>query len=497
MDPYDPLAQHLPSWAPLARPLVVWTASVLVSGALTLLLLHWTRPRGGVHPRHWTDWARDVTPQRQALGMLLVLCPIEALLLLTLDAMWGLTPSWAGAIGAIGALLSFATVFGMARLRGVSRATPRGFLAFVLLRQLPLLTAIGWAWAGASIPLFAPWPAAVVAAVVTGSTVVTGGYPLVRALGWVRPGSGPLAFPDVEVVAGDTVNAFAFVHLRRVLFTERAVDVLTPAHLRAVLAHERGHLAESTAQRAGRLLVAPFLVVLATAPWLVRELGAVPTSGLVMLAFAPVILLRRRFRQLESAADVHAQHDPDYPAALEAVYRWNLLPAVATHRTTHPDLVDRLTALGAPPAWPPPAPPVRYRTVPVVLLSWLALAWTGMFMPHAPRPAPDRLLVEVALGAPLGTLLVQTGDQLRTTDPAVAHDHFRAALAADPDDLQAWTGLAWTAAVLGDRATAREGLARIQDVDGLAYPWIAWLRADVEARIRGDATTVPRPVPSP
>ena len=90
--------------------------------------------------------------------------------------------------------------------------------------------------------------------------------------------------------------------------------------------------------------------------------GATAVVGIAAGSLVTMLLARRFCRELERRADsvAHANEGQEgvYGRALARLYEDNLMPAVQAGRApTHPDLYDRLLALGIQPSFPRPKPP--------------------------------------------------------------------------------------------------------------------------------------------
>jgi Zn-dependent protease with chaperone function len=158
-------------------------------------------------------------------------------------------------------------------------------------------------------------------------------------------------------------NAVAFTMTRELAFSERLMDTLSDNEIRAVCAHELGHLAESRRVTAVRLISSlwPLPIVLLR-PTVVQygwEHAYALACGVLLLR----VLLKRTFRSMEVRADRMAAErtsdSSDYAHALETLYRVNQMPVVLPlrRRGIHPDLYDRLNSIGANPEYPKPLPP--------------------------------------------------------------------------------------------------------------------------------------------
>ncbi len=153
-------------------------------------------------------------------------------------------------------------------------------------------------------------------------------------------------------------TAVALPFSKEIVVTSRIVEILSPAELRAVVAHELEHLRESFALSFVRVLVAysslPLLLVKPVcATWGPQGLGL-----LVLLWIAPRFLFSRwSIRQENKADQTGAREDAAALAsALLRLHEDNLVPAVLEQKSSHPDLYDRMIACGVTPDFPRPKP---------------------------------------------------------------------------------------------------------------------------------------------
>ncbi len=202
-------------------------------------------------------------------------------------------------------------------------------------------------------------------------------------------------------------NAAALPVLGWVLFTRRALDVLDDTELEAVAAHEIVHLRESGAKK-----IAHVLGQLTTLPLVVGVLYAQGGSvhGLVYGTAATTLLFfsygvwNRRLEQ-SSDREAHRASEPSYAAALEALYRANLAPAVLRSHS-HASLYDRLLEAGKTPDYQRPRAPrssLRYLALPILPLLYLGyVATRDVVAGAAPNPEQadtKQLYAGMALGS--------------------------------------------------------------------------------------------------
>jgi Zn-dependent protease with chaperone function len=325
------------------------------------------------------------------------------------------------------------------------------------------------AWLAARLPVIAQGPSGEVAVrweIVAASLAVCaigiafGGLAMSVVLRAVVPASEPVRAIAREVAAREGVRLFAVLALptgatrfanaaaipwaRTMIVTDRIVALLSTEELRAVLAHEAGHLSEGwrvIALRLGAVLTLVF--VLTTG---VQIGGALHENGdlvamtvAIAVALPMVIALRRLARRMEERADAQARRSvgPEALAdALTKIHEDARMPVVTGARRVHPDLYDRLTACGRDPGPRPPAPRRR-----------LGLA-AGL--------AGSAVLVLAMLGASEATEIAPR------EVPTAGLDAARWRLRIDPWDADAVLALAW--ATRGDedlsRATRLVELAR-------------------------------------
>lgn len=166
--------------------------------------------------------------------------------------------------------------------------------------------------------------------------------------------------------AARLANAAAIPWARTMVVSDRIVELLAPSELRAVLAHEAGHLSEGWAVVGTRLGVAVTLLFLLTTG--VRVGAALHPDGAVIalvlgigLAVPSLLGVRRLARRMEERADARARSTAGGAAladALSKIHADARMPMVTGARRVHPDLYDRLVACGRDPG-PRPSPPRR------------------------------------------------------------------------------------------------------------------------------------------
>jgi Zn-dependent protease with chaperone function len=167
-------------------------------------------------------------------------------------------------------------------------------------------------------------------------------------------------YREVMLIRSPTAQAFALPNVRKLLFTERLLELLSDDEVAAICAHELAHLTESRAARYSRSIQ-----VLTFLPWiffnpLIHAFGILAFYGLVFITLGVPRVYRSISRKLEKRADEMAQASEGdagtYARALARIYKDNLVPAVTVKaQATHPHLYDRLLAAGATPDFPRPA----------------------------------------------------------------------------------------------------------------------------------------------
>lgn len=179
----------------------------------------------------------------------------------------------------------------------------------------------------------------------------------------VRETAARMNVPVMEtwLLHTSAAQAYAQPGKKRLLFTERILEILSDEELAAVCAHELGHLTESREHRLTRQLQ-----MLVYVPWLllIPVVHTCQFPGFLLLVantFALPVLTRRFSRRMEMRADSIAKSNEldtgVYARALARLHEDSLIPAVVSkeHRT-HPHLYDRLIAAGINPDYPRPAP---------------------------------------------------------------------------------------------------------------------------------------------
>ena len=415
---------------------------------------------------HWTERARLAWPARKWASLALVAVP--AVLGAFVAHLGGpLTVVGRGAAGLLGGAAALAGyALGMwpaaRRLHGQAIGGPGRFLAgsvALLLVRAPHVVAAATV-AAFMPPRFTGHGAEAAALLALGTVLVFaaafgGGLALGRLLGLFRVGDPRLARaaasaaahagvppPSAVVMPCHVPVAFA-IPLRRVLvFSDSALALFDDAELEAVVDHETGHLTESRSVTLRRMSGLFFFTLLMAGPSLAGEGGrtaliAVLLSLLALVAFGA--FSRRTSVEMEKRADAHAASHAEgavYARALEKMHEAALVPAVLGRRgATHPDLWDRMTVAGAPPAWPRPLPPEGGGAARFALVLACAAAVVGVELGFA------RLLPSVSRTSPIAAVALTGGDawplselaraRAAAAQPASAVAFYRAAFALD------------------------------------------------------------------
>jgi Zn-dependent protease with chaperone function len=168
-------------------------------------------------------------------------------------------------------------------------------------------------------------------------------------------------FREVCLMRSWVAQAFAMPESRRLLFTQRVLQMFPDEEIAAISAHELAHLTEK-----GWDYYKRYVLWLTFLPWvffkpLLHVFGATGFFFLLVSTIVAPLIYRSVSHRLEVRADKVAQsNEPDpgtYARALARLYEDGLLPAVNPDRATHPHLYDRMLAVGVKPDFPRPAPP--------------------------------------------------------------------------------------------------------------------------------------------
>jgi len=185
----------------------------------------------------------------------------------------------------------------------------------------------------------------------------------------------------VFVVELPQVNALAWQRNRAIGFSGALLEVMTDKEVRAVAAHELGHMLEPAWARGVR--TAHLFAYLPLIP-LVKYGGpfAAPIGFVLFISFfIAYVRFSHRFEQRADRAEHEAIGDPAaYAMCLTKLHQANVTPAVMPGKQTHPHLYDRLLAGGIQPDFPRPQPPSRAKLILAVLTTTFAVALLVLVM---------------------------------------------------------------------------------------------------------------------
>jgi Zn-dependent protease with chaperone function len=422
----EPGASPLPLWVGLVnlgiRLVVVAALTLALTWLLHALLLRYARRFDALH---WTERARALWPLRNMMSFAAVgVAFIAALIVQTppLPRQVLSAPTLALLAAAVAASLAWWPRLELdVKLGAMSR--PRShlrealgvsllFFPFVWLLAALLLIDLGDKPFGIAL-------GTVTATVALVSTGLGAAALLARELGLLVPASkrleGAVAraaqslgqpAPRAFELEWSRANAAALPLLGWVLFTRRALDVLDDAQVEAIAAHEIVHVGEARGVKAlrvfGQLATLPLVLgILYAQAGSIRGL-VYGTAATAVAFFGYGIAIRRLEQRADAGAHQAAEHS--YAAALEALYRANLAPAVMRSHS-HPSLYDRLVAAGKTPDYPRPSQPrqlLRYLALPILPLLYAGyIGATELVARAAPNPVsarPERLELGIALG---------------------------------------------------------------------------------------------------
>lgn len=217
----------------------------------------------------------------------------------------------------------------------------------------------------------------------------------------VRDVSGKMGVPAPAtwIVDAPISNAAALPGPRQLVFTEKLLATLSDDEIKAICAHELGHLTEREKVRLTRLLLPLFaapLIFVAPIDSVISPVlnesstnptwNAVPCSLLIVLIpilFCFVVatkLGRRMEKRADQIAVKHLEDPAVYARTLERIYQTNQVPAVMPRRmrpSVHPDLYDRMLAAGITPDFAKPAAPAKLCWSTAVLIGICCLPFVA------------------------------------------------------------------------------------------------------------------------
>lgn len=385
-------------------------ALFLSIGLNWLALVPWRRSAGA----HWTERARLLFPARRAaklnpLFLAVVISIATAVLAPQLNCLITALPTFFGALLA-GYFLNREIFPAMTFVQWLQ------FIVAIWFLLSPIIVLVA---AGFVMPAnfgIATWMTAACAIVLLLSLQFGLNVRLLRYLRIFRPAPERLKMlvrdvsekmsipaPATWIIDAPISNAAAFVGSRELVFTEKLLATDSDDEIKAICAHELGHLTEPQKVRLTRLLLPlcalPLIFVKPIDSVIDPTLNTSSTNSpetamlySLLIMLIPVlfcfIVATRLGRRMEKRADqVAAKHHEDptvYARALERLYQINQTPAVMPRRmrpSVHPDLYDRMLAAGLTPDYPKPAPPAKqcwptYVLIGICCLPFLAYVVT-------------------------------------------------------------------------------------------------------------------------
>ncbi len=352
-------------------PLAFLTAAALAWVLNELELISYRRAEDA----HWTERARRLLPARVSRQQNIWAVPV---LVTLLGQLFYPEVSWIP-VAVLGFLGTLAGNYPMDRATNTDLGF-REWLHMVLGSWLLQLS--GWtAYVVAALLMparmeWTVWLVAVVFAAVVFGLLYGAGLRLARWIRLLHPASARLqALVDETSVAMNVpvratwemiradAGALAFVTTRELIFSRRLLAACSDDEIKAVCAHELGHLSESRwiliRRVLGSFVFAPLIFIRpAWGEW--QEAGA---AGLALIVVMAWIANVRLMRSMEKRADQVAHENTEKPAvyarALERIYQLSLLPSVQPKSKfqSHPDLYDRMVAAGVTPDYPRPKAP--------------------------------------------------------------------------------------------------------------------------------------------
>lgn len=186
-------------------------------------------------------------------------------------------------------------------------------------------------------------------------------------------GRGGARLNATLVNEGPVCNAMALMPMNHMVFSNSLLRLLSDEELAGICAHEAAHLTESKWIFAGRMVGVFTLFPMIFSRPVMNQFGLPGVLMLAATSLAFLVFYRHLGRRMEKRADSTAAENignsATYARALEKLCEVNQMPAVMPKRNSlvHPDLYDRMLAVGATPAYERPKLPRR-------------LAWTPLFL---------------------------------------------------------------------------------------------------------------------
>ena len=372
-------------------------AFLLAWGLNRLALIPWRRSAG----RHWTERARLLWPARRSAGFNLWLLAANLVLAgLVLDPevniLFSALPGFLGAVA--GSYFMSRELCPEVRFKSWLHLVAAGLLLFfsfwaslvagvvAMPDNFGLLT---WLMAGGFLLLLLAFLFGLNVRLLRWLRVLKPAPERLQAL--VGEMSQKMGVPvrATWVLPAHLANAMAQPLTRQLIFTEKLLSTHPDGEIRAICAHELGHLNEPR-----KVLLVRALVSLSVFPLVfinpLASLGYDYLAVLVWLLTGALIfwllgipLARRMEKRADRIAVENQNAEPAvYARALERLYQTNQMPAVMPRRSNkiHPDLYDRLTAAGVTPDFPKPAPPDRLSWTSYVVLAGLFVLPTAVFL---------------------------------------------------------------------------------------------------------------------
>lgn len=170
-------------------------------------------------------------------------------------------------------------------------------------------------------------------------------------------------------LASVNANALAFVMTGELAFTRKLCAVCNEVELKAICAHELGHLQENRWTRLGRFVGALLFFPLI---FIKPAQASHEFLGYALMAFSMGViwigqqkLSQRMEKRADQIACSNVANPEVYARALEKLHQANLMPVILQKKMarSHPDLYDRMVSAGVTPEYPrPPAPAEQHWT---------------------------------------------------------------------------------------------------------------------------------------